>query len=578
MIRKEAIRHVPLSSMAYAVSENALTIRLQVGKEDAKNVYLFYGDRVDPKKKIEVQKLEMEKVSSDALFDYYEVTFETEYTRVCYYFEISDESTTVKYYGRGFYEDNTWERNDFFQFPYIRREEVLAPAEWILKSRMYQIFPDSFASAKREILKASRLMCGDHGERLSSKLGGTIEGITLNLDYIQDLGFNLLYLNPIFEANSCHKYDTIDYKKVDPCFGTEEEFKTLVKEAHRRGIRVILDGVFNHCGSDFGPFRDVREKGQKSKYVDWFYDLKFPIQYNDPPNYQAFAYVKEMPKLNTSNPEVADYICSVGTYWVKEFDIDGWRLDVANEVDHALWRRFKSEVRGIKKDTFFIGEVWEDASAWLGVDQFESAMNYEFIYLCRAFFAQRTIDAEAFDEKMSAAIMRYPYPLTLTQMNMLDSHDVPRFLEICEKKRERLELALVYLFTSPGIPSVFYGDECYVSGLSEDEYRAPMPWDKIGGTGYDLVRTLNHIRDKHPALYRGSYRTFLADGEKNLYGFLRKDKETGEEILVLLNNTDVQTQVSLGAYKGQDLMTEREVDTVVSIEPMSAKIIKLTIN
>ena len=154
MIRKEAIRHVPLSSMAYAVSENALTIRLQVGKEDAKNVYLFYGDRVDPKKQIEVLKLEMEKVSSDALFDYYEVTFETEYTRVCYYFEISDESTTVKYYGRGFYEDNTWERNDFFQFPYIRREEVLAPAEWILKSRMYQIFPDSFASAKREILKA----------------------------------------------------------------------------------------------------------------------------------------------------------------------------------------------------------------------------------------------------------------------------------------------------------------------------------------------------------------------------------------------------------------------------------------
>ncbi|MBQ5376357.1 MAG: hypothetical protein IIU45_05750, partial [Lachnospiraceae bacterium] len=142
----------------------------------------------------------------------------------------------------------------------------------------------------------------------------------------------------------------------------------------------------------------------------------------------------------------------------------------------------------------------------------------------------------------------------------------------------RLELALVYLFTSPGIPSVFYGDECYVSGLSEDEYRAPMPWDKIGGTGCDLVRTLNHIRDKHPALYRGSYRTFLADGEKNLYGFLRKDKETGEEILVLLNNTDVQTQVSLGAYKGQDLMTEREVDTEVFIEPMSAKIIKLTIN
>lgn len=163
------------------------------------------------------------------------------------------------------------------------------------------------------------------------------------------------------------------------------DLKELVQQCHKRGIRVILDGVFNHCGADFFAFRDVRQKGKASKYYNWFYYLPETIQYADPPDYEAFAYVKEMPKLNTGNPEVVEYLCNVGTYWIREADIDGWRLDVANEINHEFWRTFRHAVRAVKEDLFLIGEIWEEAGIWLQGDQFDSTMNYTFSYLCRDF-------------------------------------------------------------------------------------------------------------------------------------------------------------------------------------------------
>ena len=272
-----------------------------------------------------------------------------------------------------------------------------------------------------------------NGEKAISgnRLGGTLSGIKANLDYLQQLGINCIYVNPVFAANSYHKYDTIDYFSIDPCLGTKKEAKELVEDCHARGIRVLFDGVVNHCGPDFFAFRDVLAHGEKSEYLDWFYGMQAPVDYKDPPNYEAFAYVKEMPKLNTGNPKVEQYLIKVGVYWIQEIGIDGWRLDVANEINHDFWRHFRAAVRAVKKDALLIGEIWEDAQCWLLGDQFDSTMNYRFSYLCTDFFAKRTMCAREFDEQMTKMIYRYPQQVSEIQMNFLDSHDIPRFLSYC---------------------------------------------------------------------------------------------------------------------------------------------------
>ena len=322
---------------------------------------------------------------------------------------------------------------------------------------------------------------------------------------------------------------------VDPCLGTDEELKSLVTSCHARGMRVILDGVFNHCGPDFFAFRDVLEKGKDSPYFDWFYDMPEHPEYTDPPEYAAFAYVRSMPKLNQANPDLAKYLIDVGTYWIREADIDGWRLDVANEVNHDFWRAFRRAVRAVKPDAFLIGEIWEDSNVWLMGDQFDSTMNYRFTYLCRDFFAERTMKPTEFAEQIVRMNMRYPEPVSRVQMNFLDTHDVPRFLSYCGGDRRRLLLAAFFLFTAMGVPSVYYGDEKYIDGTTEDEYRRPMIWEDGDGFCREL-QELADMRKGHSALTGGRYRNVLADDALGLYAFERFDEN--ERLLVLINNSD----------------------------------------
>ncbi len=534
---KEAILHMPLSQYAYALNENELVIRIRTAKDDMDSVYLYFGDRVAYVEPIPVTKVKLEKTASDDLFDYYEAHIKTSYTRVCYYFLLSDGNEKLYFYSRGFEEKMDAHRTEYFQFPFIRREEVINEPEWVKDKVMYHIFPDSFASGKRELRNESI-----NTEMIQNKLGGTLRGVIENLDYISDLCADLIYLNPIFKANSYHKYDTIDYFEIDPLLGTKDDLKELVEKLHSKGMKIILDGVFNHCGPDFFAFKDVIENQENSKYKDWFYGLNFPIDYSDPPNYECFAYVKEMPKLNTSNPEVRKFICDVGRYWIREFDIDGWRLDVANEVDHDTWRAFRKAVKEEKKDAFLIAEIWEDAETWLKGDQFDSAMNYTFTYLCRDFFAKNMISASVFDEMIQKSLMRYPWPVTLSQMNFLDSHDVPRFLYYCDNDIRKLELATFYLLMAPGIPSIFYGDEGFITGSTEPEYRAAMPWDNLNPDFSDKLRSWIKIRKDHPALRYGDYKCIRTDAE-GLYIFARECKE--ERVLILINNSDKEKIVTL---------------------------------
>ncbi|MGN0351838.1 MAG: glycoside hydrolase family 13 protein [Roseburia sp.] len=548
-MKKEAILHIPLSQFAYQEKENKLIIRLRAAKNDLDSCILFYGDRVDPVEPIRTKQLEMKKAATDDLFDYFETEMKDHYTRVCYYFKVSDGKETWFYCERNFCEEMTCSRTEYFQFPYLRREDQIAVPEWAKNVVMYHIFPDSFASVKRGIKQEAQMQeikekgVTSKEEKICctrSNLGGTLKGVEENLDYLEELGVNCIYLNPIFAANSYHKYDTIDYFQVDPCLGNKNDLKNLVRACHRRGIRVLLDGVFNHCGPDFFAFGDVLEKGKKSPYYDWFYDMPEPIRYEDPPSYEAFAYVKEMPKLNTGNPEVENYFIEVGTYWITEADIDGWRLDVANEINHDFWRHFRKAVRSVKQDAFLIGEIWEDAGVWLQGDQFDSTMNYRFSYLCRDFFGQRKLTVSEFDAQIQKMIYRYPAIVSLAQMNFLDSHDIPRFLSSCQGERKRMELAFFYLFMGYGIPSVFYGDEYYVEGVTEPEYRSAMPWGKEENAISFFQKWIS-FRREHSAIQNGSYRSVYCKDENGIYAFLRENKE--ERILVILNNSDKDYQI-----------------------------------
>lgn len=537
-MKKEAVLHIPLSQYAYAKNESTLVIRLRTAKDDVEVCKLYYGDRVDMVEPIRTTCVKMEKIASDDMFDYYEADVEDKYTRVCYYFELKEKSEVTYYYSRGFVSEMDCHRTEYFQFPYIRREDIIDIPSWANSVVMYHIFPDSFASEKKVISGEKKELDG-----AISHLGGTLKGIRENLDYIKSMGINTIYLNPIFRSNSYHKYDTEDYYEIDPCLGTKEDLIELVKECHQNEIRVILDGVFNHSGPNFFAFKDVLEHGTKSKYFDWFYQIPDEIIYADPPNYEAFAYVKEMPKLNTGNKEVSDYFCKVGEYWIKEADIDGWRLDVANEINHDFWRKFRNTVRAVKPDCFLIAEIWEDSNVWLLGDQFDSSMNYTFSYLCKDFFAMKKIKPSEFDQQIHKMIMRYPYTVSLAQMNFLDSHDVPRFLSYCNGDRKKLELAFFYLIMGVGIPSIFYGDECYIDGVTEPEYRQRMRWN-TKESFYQRLSEWIAFRQEHSAIRDGKYITLLCDDENEVYGFARENEE--ERIEIYVNNSNKSYELAGG--------------------------------
>lgn len=547
MIFRQAVTHIPLSQYAFANSESSLTIRLRSARGNLTRCILFYGDRVQPGDPIQFTPLEMEKAASDLEFDLYEATFESPYNRVCYYFELMDADERIFLFADIFSSRLPEERSEFYQYPFIRREEIATVPDWLKRAVVYNIFPDSFATAKRAIRGTPSQVTLENGITLESRLGGTLRGITENLDYIADLGFNCLYINPIFTAGAYHKYDLLDYMHISPDMGTDDDFRQLVEAAHKRGVRVVIDGVFNHCSWNFFAFDDVVKNGAASRYKDWFYDLSFPVVRpgaGERPSYSSFAYERTMPKLNTSNPDVRSYFMKVCAHWIREYGVDGWRLDVANEVDRAFWRAFKQTGRGINPESVMIGEIWESAESWLRGDMFDSTMNYDFRKNCRDFFGTERISAAEFDARVTRMNYRYPTGIVQGQLNLLDSHDVSRFLSCCRNDIRRLRLAELFLFTAPGVPCVFYGDELGMSGEQEPALRGPMPWGNPPSDERDFFKALTALRKGSDVLVYGTYVPLCAD-ENGLYVFERR--WGGRAITVALNARSAAAEIGAAA-------------------------------
>lgn len=514
-----------MSEYAFALDDTHYIFRLRTGKGEAESVRFYYADRAVMTPKLQFAPLPMEKFRTDRYFDWYEIRLETRFERIAYYFELQNGVETLFYYGDCYEMAGTPTRADYFQLPFNHRADRFAAPAWTRDAVVYNIFPDSFAAGKR-LAPNGAPPCR----------GGTVRGVTENLDYIASLGFNCIYLNPIFAARSYHRYDTLDYYRIDPHMGAEDDLRDLVRRAHALGIRVILDGVFNHVSSDHPFFRDVLEKGRASRYYSCFYALpetpRLPAA-GDLPGYTCFSYVADMPKTNTADPFLRQYFCDIGAYWVRKFDVDGWRLDVANELDDGFLRAFRASVKAAKSDALIVGEVWENAAHYLGGDMLDSAMNYDFRRYCRRFFAEQTVDAETFDTNVSTLLLRYNENALFAQLNLLDSHDVSRFLSLCGGKTERMELAVLLQMTFPGMPCVFYGDEKGLCGESEPEYRRPMEWDASSPLE-EVYRRMIALRKTHPALRYGSFHTELACG--GVYRYSR-----------VWNGTKITVAMNLGA-------------------------------
>lgn len=535
----EAIYHRSADSYCYAYDDRTVHIRLRAKKDDLQTVKALYGDKYDWENT--ATETHLHKIASDELFDYWQAELTPPHFRLRYAFELVSGERKLWYTEQGFSASKPQDPLSFFDYPFLWQSEVLKPPEWVKGAIFYQIFPERFANGDpandpTDVRPWEQDDPGPH-----DYYGGDLQGVLDRIDYIQSLGVNAVYFTPLFEANTNHKYDTTDYFKIDPHFGDTELLRKLVQAFHDRGIRVILDAVFNHSGYQFAPFRDVLEKGRESAYWDWFHMKDYPVAAGSKPSYHCFAFESHMPKLNTANPEVRAYLLGVAQHWVRECDIDGWRLDVANEVDHEFWRHFRKALKSLKPDFYILGEIWHDAMPWLRGDQFDAVMNYPATEAVLRFFAKDEIDAETFSYQICRLLASYPRQVNEAAFNIVGSHDTPRLLTVANDERKVMQAAL-FQFLLPGAPCIYYGDEIGMRGGADPDCRKPMVWERERQNGelLDFYRKLISLRMAHPALQEGSFEFVYA---RNRQLVVRR-KHANERVYVCFNHGGAQETIS----------------------------------
>ena len=427
------------------------------------------------------------------------------------------------------------------------------PPEWVQDAIFYQIFPDRFARSLT-VSKPTHLDEWGSSPTWYGYQGGDLVGVTEHLDYLCDLGINAIYFTPIFQSASNHRYHTHDYEKVDPMLGGNIALRRLIDAAHGRGIKVVLDGVFNHASRGFFPFHDILENGANSAYLDWFTITQFPLNaydHNKKPAYRAWWNLHALPKFNTDTPAVREYLWNVGRQWV-EFGIDGWRLDVANEIDDDdFWREFRRRVRGANPEAYIVGEVWTDSTRWLNHgDMWDAVMNYQLTKACIAYFVGDNLDDSpirttslypvgpkdvvTFRRNIERILALYPARVTSSMLNLLGSHDTARFLTLARGDRSALKLATLFQMTYPGAPSIYYGDEIGMTGGHDPANRGAFPWHDTTIWDHELLhdfQRLTALRKAHPALRRGTIHILFAVDD--VFVFARCYRE--ETIIVAFN-------------------------------------------
>jgi cyclomaltodextrinase len=604
-ITTEGLRHRSEAWERTSSPDGTVTIRVRTWMGDVAEVYLCLRDSGGEEALWQQYDcIPMDLYDSDGTYDYYEAT--TDLKHITYYFRLTDGDESLVLDRQGARKGPQGALN-LFTFDSAGVATFSTP-DWVKEGIIYQIFPERFANGDEANdpgftewyykgvaeLPPSGKTNGEYFHLVedwydvaglkespyktdgkpdwNSFYGGDIAGVRQNLDYLEDLGITVIYLNPIFEAKSNHKYDAASYMTVDPHFGTNERFAQFVADCHSRGMRVIVDLAYNHTGHTFFAFVDAREKGRESEYWDWYEWKKWPIPGPiewTPPNpsdyYECWWNFGQMPNLNfdmaRSNPNensvvnisnaqpnwpVVNHLLDATEYWLVEMDVDGCRLDVANEVPFWFWELFRDRVKTTKPDAYIVGELWGASPEYVNGRYFDAVMNYKYFRdPVLAFFAKGEIPADEFDRAIAPGRLIYPEEGVHAMMNLLGSHDTERFLTAAGGDIRRLKLAMLFAMTYVGAPTIYYGDEVAMEGQDDPDNRRPFYWawpeeaDRI--EVHEYVRTLISLRKQHPCLVSGSFTTLR--GRDQIYAFRRMGPS--QEAVVLLNADQVDRVVDL---------------------------------
>ena len=496
---------------------------------------------------------------------------------------------------------NAVERLDRWKIPDLLPMDIPA---WAQGAVIYQIFPDRFANGDSSNDPPGTDEWGSppHSRRFQ---GGDLVGITQRLDYVSKLGVDLLYLNPIFTSPSNHRYDAVDYLRVDPSLGGNEALIALVAKAHDRGIKVIVDASFNHCHPLFFAFQDLIDRGPQSLYRDWFviHDWPVRIKARKPikgwqrewlpvwaeqsglaiefvvdrglavePTYESWYGVASMPRINLANPDARQYMLGVAAAWPELSGIDGWRMDVARYVDPDFWLDFRRAVRKVDPESYLIGEFMGDAGPWLQGDRFDAMMNYTFRDICLRYLARDEMDAAAAADDLARLWAQYAWPVTLANQNLIGSHDTARFLSLAGGEEWRLRLAMVLALTFPGAPGIYYGDEVGLLGEDDPGSRNAFPWepDPASHPLHRTIAELTALRKAHPSLVTGEWRPHLAKS-----GLLAFERRLGHKRLLVVINRGKRRRIELPSkgkviWGGAELVKRR-----LMVDSRDAAIVRL---
>jgi len=453
---------------------------------------------------------------------------------------------------------------------------------WVRDAIIYEIFPDRFATSAR-VDKPTNLEAWDAPPTTFGFKGGDLLGVVEHLDDLNDLGVNTLYFTPVFQSTANHRYHTHDYFQIDPILGGNAAFEELLAAAHARGMRVLLDGVFNHASRGLYQFNHALENGAASPYREWFHFHSFPVKaYDGASNYDAWWGIPALPKFNHRHPPVREFIFRVAEHWTRA-GIDGWRLDVPGEIDDdEFWREFRRRVKALNPEAYIVGEIWHRADRWLRGDQFDAVMNYQFTRAVVGFFADLNdatralirehvygdvpaLDAAAFARALGEQLTWYPDAITFAQMNLFDSHDTARFITVLRGDHTLYKLALLALFTFVGAPMLYYGDEIALEGGKDPDNRRGMIWEpgRANRQVREWTRALIAARKKHRALRQGSFHVLYAEGK--VIAWARKHPDNLVLVALNANHAPVTLDVRVDALapNGTRLVAEWSREEII---------------
>ncbi|MEG2719350.1 MAG: glycoside hydrolase family 13 protein [Clostridia bacterium] len=557
-----SVFHMPWLEYRHALPDGRVCLRLQVGRGEFTRVAARITSNYDyPEFFSSAAEYEMSVAYRDEWHDFYEVIFTPKDLRVKYLFVLTSDELTFKLDASGLRAgaDTFDDVSEAFAFAYAYPADPMP--EWARGLTGYQIFPDRFLREGED--EAGLEPWTSDRVQNEFRFGGNLRGILKAVPYLKKLGVKMIYTTPLFLSDSSHRYNTFDYHQIDPLLGTEADLCALCDELHRNGMRIVLDGVFNHSGVKFAPFEDALAGGEASPYRDWFFfDEKQEY------GYHTFGHWQYMPKLNLRNPACAEYFLEVGRYWMQRCHIDGWRLDVSPEVWPDFWRSYHKMMKEENPDSLMIAECWDDSREWLTQgDMFDSTMHYVLSRNIWNHFCFHKTSVEQFDWAVNRAAMLYPQRTQEVLWTFLGSHDTARVRTRAGGDLRMLHAASFFQFTFPGTPIIYYGDELGMEGGDDPYCRFPMRWDNVeNNPTHAHYSRLAKLRAEHEALRVGNFRTHQVYAS-GLYAYLRE--ADSQQVLCVLNTSlqPVRERVKLpermagmavvnDLYSGNDLAVE----------------------